>query len=231
MPVGNASVGLPPTSSGTPAAADTVGLERRSCVIVNPRNVAILVFDDVEVLDFAGPHEVFSVAGDLVRPSPFYVYEVGLGGFPIIARGRLVVKPRYSIADCPDPDILVIPGGMGVRPLLKDERLVEWIAERASKAELTLSVCTGALFLAKAGLLAGLGATTHHGAFEHLAILSPSTRIEKEERYVEGSGRIVTSGGISAGIDMSLHVVERLLGPAARRTVEEEMEYGNWRDA
>jgi transcriptional regulator GlxA family with amidase domain len=200
-------------------------------MIVKPRNVAILLFDDVEVLDFAGPHEVFSVAGDLIRPAPFYVYEVSPSGFPVIARGRLVATPRYSIGDCPDPDILVIPGGMGVRPLLKDERLVAWIAGQASRAELVLSVCTGALLLAKAGLLAGLRATTHHGAFEHLALLSPGTSIAKEERYVEGSDKIITSGGVSAGIDMSLHVVEKLLGAQGRRTVEEEMEYGNWRGA
>ena len=200
-------------------------------MIVNPRNVAILVFDNVEVLDFAGPHEVFSVAGDLVRPTPFYVYEVGLGGSPVIARGRLVATPRYSIGDCPDPDILIIPGGMGVRPLLKHGALIAWITERATKAELVLSVCTGALLLAKAGLLAGLRATTHHGAFDHLALLSPTTSIVIDERFVEGSRKIITSAGVSAGIDMSLHVVERLLGAPALATVEEEMECGKWRKA
>jgi transcriptional regulator GlxA family with amidase domain len=195
-------------------------------MIVNPRNVAILVFDDVEVLDFAGPHEVFSVAGDMIRPSPFYVYEVGITGAPVLARGRLLATPRYSIDACPDPDIVIIPGGMGVRPLLKDEALVDWIVEKADKAELVLSVCTGALLLAKAGLLDGLRATTHHGAFDHLALLSPGMEIVKGERFVEGSGKIVTSGGISAGIDMSLHIVEKLLGKEARATVSEEMEYG-----
>jgi transcriptional regulator GlxA family with amidase domain len=200
-------------------------------VIISPRNVAILVFDDVEVLDFAGPHEVFTVAGDMIRPPPFYVYEVGITGAPILARGRLLATPRYSIDTCPDPDIVIIPGGMGVRPLLKDERLVAWIADKAAKAELLLSVCTGALLLAKAGLLVGLRATTHHGAFEHLALLSPTTEVAKGERFVEGSERIVTSGGISAGIDMSLYVVEKLLGEKARATVAEEMEYGDWRKA
>jgi transcriptional regulator GlxA family with amidase domain len=200
-------------------------------MIVNPRNVAILVFDDVEVLDFAGPHEVFSVAGDLIRPAPFYVYEVGLSGAPVLARGRMVVTPRYALGDCPDPDILIIPGGMGVRPQIKNERLIDWISEKAVEAELLLSVCTGALLLAKAGLLAGLRATTHHGAFEHLALLSPTTKIVKDERYVESSDRIVTSGGISAGIDMSLRIVEKLLGSEARATVQEEMEYGEWRRA
>ncbi len=191
-----------------------------------PRNVAILVFDDVEVLDFAGPHEVFAVAGDLIRPPPFYVYEVGLTPGPVIARGRLLAAPRYTIDDCPDPDILIIPGGMGTRPLLKDRKLIEWIADRAEKVELLLSVCTGALLLAKAGLLAGKRATTHHGAFEQLSQISPSTEIALGERFVESSKRIITSGGISAGIDMSLAVVERLLGDKAKATVVEEMEYG-----
>ncbi len=198
-------------------------------MIVNPRNVAILVFDDVELLDFAGPHEVFTAAGDMIRPSPFYVYEVSKTGAPILAHGRLLAAPRYSIDSCPDPDILVVPGGMGSRPLIKDERLIAWIAERAAKVELLLSVCTGALLLAKAGLLEGLAATTHHGAFEHLAALSPSTRIVAEERFVESSERIITSGGISAGIDMSLYVVGKLLGEKARATVAEEMEYGDWK--
>lgn len=198
-------------------------------MIVNPRNVAILIFDDVEVLDFAGPHEVFAVAGDMIHPPPFYVYEVSRTGAPIIARGRLIATARYSIETCPDPDILIIPGGMGVRPLLKDERLVAWIAEKGKRAELLLSVCTGALLLAKAGLLAALPATTHHGAFDHLALLSPGTRIDEGARFVEGSERIYTSGGISAGIDLSLHIVEKLLGEKARHTVMEEMEYGDWR--
>lgn len=198
-------------------------------MIVSPRNVAILVFDDVEVLDFAGPHEVFSVAGELVRPSPFYVYEIGLSGAPVIARGRLVATPRYSISDCPDPDILVIPGGTGVRPLLKDKALRDWIAAQAECCELLFSVCTGALLLAAAGLLAGLRATTHHGAFDHLAALSPTTKVVEGERFVAASDRIMTSGGVSAGIDLSLDVVERFAGAEARQVVEEEMEYGSWK--
>jgi len=194
--------------------------------IVNPRNVAILIFDDVEVLDFAGPHEVFSVAGDMIRPQPFYTYEVGLAAGPVIARGRLLATPRYTIDTCPDPDILIVPGGMGVRSLLKDQRLIAWIAERSTRVELLLTVCTGALLAAKAGLLAGKRATTHHGAFEHLSQISPTTEIVLDARFVESSKSIITSGGISAGIEMSLFVVEKLLGEKARATVVEEMEYG-----
>ncbi len=118
-----------------------------------PRTVAILVFDEVEVLDFAGPYEVFNVASELKKPSPFFVLALGVSPGPVLARGRLPVTPRYTIADCPRPDILVIPGGSGTRPLLGHEALLRWIAESAANAELCLSVCTGALLLAAAGLL------------------------------------------------------------------------------
>jgi transcriptional regulator GlxA family with amidase domain len=190
--------------------------------------VAILVFDDVEVLDFAGPFEVFNVASELMRPSPFCVFAVGISSQPILARGKLVVTPRYSIGECPRPDILVVPGGQGTRPLLKHEGLLRWIAERAAEAELCLSVCTGALLLAGAGLLKDRSATTHHGAWELLGALSPTTELLRDRRYVDTSARIITSGGISAGIDMSLHVIERLLGSNTRTMVEEEMEYGRF---
>ncbi|HET7839542.1 MAG TPA: DJ-1/PfpI family protein [Rectinemataceae bacterium] len=193
-----------------------------------PRTVAILVFDEVEILDFAGPYEVFSVASELLRPSPFFVFAVGLTTQPALGRGRLMVTPRYSIADCPRPDILVIPGGQGTRPLLRHEALLAWIAGCAEGAELCLSVCTGALLLGAAGLLKDRAATTHHGAFETLAALSPSTELRRDRRFVEATPKIITSGGISAGIDMSLHVVERLLGAQSRAMVEEEMEYGRF---
>jgi transcriptional regulator GlxA family with amidase domain len=190
-----------------------------------PRNVAILVFDDVEVLDFAGPYEVFNVAGQSSPPA-FYVYAVGVNHEPVLARGRLLITPRYSIGDCPQPDVLVVPGGFGTRPLLKHGGLLAWIAGQAGKAEWILSVCTGALLLAKAGLLQGRRATTHHGAYDHLLKLSPTTAIEKGSRYVQSSSSIITAGGISAGIDASLFLVEKLAGPGAHAEVLEEMEYG-----
>ncbi len=190
-----------------------------------PRNVAILVFDDVEVLDFAGPYEVFNVAGEVQKPPPFYVYAVGISDRPALARGKFTVNPRYTIRDCPQADILLIPGGYGTRPLLKHEGLIAWIQDQAGKVEWLLSVCTGALLLAKAGLLAGCPATTHHGAFDHLQRLSPTTRIVRDQRFVEASPRIMTAGGISAGIDLALYMVEKLAGPEAHAAVLEEMEY------
>jgi transcriptional regulator GlxA family with amidase domain len=189
------------------------------------RNVAILVFDDVEILDFAGPYEVFNVASDTTRPPAFYVYNVGITHMPVLARGRFTVLPRYSMEDCPQPDILVIPGGFGIRPLLKHDLLIEWIQKQATKVEWLLSVCTGALLLAKAGVLKNCPATTHHTAFDQLKELSPTTEVITGQRFVQASTRIMTSGGISAGIDVSLHIVERLIGTESLNSVVSEMEY------
>jgi len=196
-----------------------------SSTMNNPRNVAILVFDDVEVLDFAGPYEVFNVASQASSPPPFYVYAVGINDQPVQARGRFVVTPRYSIESCPQPDVLVVPGGFGTRPLLKHERLISWMEEQSGKVEWLLSVCTGALLLAKAGLLKNCPATTHHTAFDHLMHLSPTTTVVKDQRYVQSSAKILTSGGISAGIDLALHMVEKLAGSGVHAAVVEEMEY------
>ena len=187
----------------------------------------MLVFDDVEVLDFAGPYEVFNVASESGSPPPFYVYAVGIGGQPVQARGRFIVSPRYSMENCPQADLLIMPGGFGTRPLLKHERLISWIAEQAERVELLLSVCTGALLLAKAGLLKNAPATTHHTAFDQLKQLSPTTSIVKDQRFVKSSAKVYTSGGISAGIDLALHMVEKLAGPDVHAAVVEEMEY-NW---
>lgn len=194
--------------------------------MTNPRTVAILVFDDIEILDFAGPHEVFNLAGEVTTPPAFTVFNVGLTPNPVIARGKLVVAPRYSIDTCPQPEVLVIPGGFGTRALIRHGRLISWIADQAAKVEVLLSVCTGALLLAKAGLLAGHPATTHHESLDHLKQLSPTTEVVSDKRFVQSTTSIVTSGGISAGIDASLHVVERLAGIQTRDTVIEHMEYG-----
>jgi transcriptional regulator GlxA family with amidase domain len=191
----------------------------------NPRTVAILVFDDVEVLDFAGPFEVFNDANGAVSPAPFYVYTIGITEKPVIAKGKLMVAPQYAFDRSPQADILIIPGGYGTRPLLKNEQLISWIQVQAEKVEWLLSVCTGALLLAKAGILKECEATTHHSAFDHLKVLSPTTRIVEDKRFVKSSSNVYTSGGISAGIDLSLHLVEKLIGKEVHDAVVEEMEY------
>lgn len=189
-----------------------------------PRNVAILIFDDVEVLDFCGPFEVFSVTGRKENQQPFNVYTVAENDGPILARNGLSVNPAYTIDSCPEPEILIVPGGYGTRPLLDNAGLLEWIGRQAGQVELLLSVCTGALLLAKAGLLDGLEATTHHGSFDLLAEIAPGTTVCQDQRVVD-NGRVVTSGGISAGIDMAFHVVSRLLGEQVALETAGYMEY------
>jgi len=191
------------------------------------RNVAIVIFDDVEVLDFAGPFEVFNVASEKLRVDdfpPFYAYTVGLTGEMVAARGGLRVQPHFSLATCPKPDLLLIPGGYGARRLVKNDLFLAWVQEQAAHNERTLSVCTGALVLAQAGLLANLPATTHHSAFDMLAALSPTTTVITDQRFVD-AGRIMTSGGVSAGIDLALALVEMLLGEEAVATVRKDMEW------
>lgn len=189
------------------------------------KTVAILMFDDVEVLDFAGPFEVFSVTSELNGiDRPFAVLTVAEHPGAVSARNGLSVNPDCTISDCPPPDILIVPGGIGTRKLIDNSTVINWIENCAPTAELVLSVCTGALLLAKAGLLEGLQATTHHKALELLRELAPHTTIIENQRFVD-NGKIITSGGIAAGIDMSLHVVSKLLGAAQAEKTAEHMEY------
>ena len=190
----------------------------------SPRQVQVLIFDDVEVLDFAGPFEVFSVTGLRSGPAPFHVRTVGSSKAAISARGGLQIQPSLSIDDASHCDVLILPGGFGTRREMHNAKLLEWIRRKAESAEVILSVCTGALLLARAGLLTDLDATTHHGAFDELAQASPSTNVLRGRRIVD-NGRILTSAGISAGIDASLYVVSRLLGHAVASETAEYMEY------
>ncbi|HVX60194.1 MAG TPA: DJ-1/PfpI family protein [Pirellulales bacterium] len=189
-----------------------------------PKNLAILIFPEVEVLDFCGPFEVFSVASRLTDPAAFQVFTVAERAGPVIARNGLSVNPHFQLDDCPAPDIVLVPGGQGTRTEMHNERLIKWIKGRAATAELMLSVCTGALLLARAGLLEGLEATTHHGAIELLREVAPNTTVRSNCRYVD-NGRVVCSAGIAAGIDMSLHITARLAGAEIAAKTAEQMEY------
>ena len=193
------------------------------------KNVAILIFDEVEVLDFCGPFEVFGVTGYKDGTEPFNVYTVAEGPGPVIARSGLSINPAYTITDCPRPNILVVPGGLGTRKEMDNPVLREWIEDHAKEAELTLSICTGALLLAKAAVLEGLSATTHHDGMELLKQVAPNATIEEEKRFVDND-RIVLSAGISAGIDASLHVVAKLLGTEQALKTARYMEY-EWEPA
>lgn len=193
------------------------------------RTVAILLFDDVEVLDFAGPFEVFGVTGKRENATPFEVVTVAERAGPIRARNGLTVTPRYSFDDCPRPDILVVPGGYGTRREMHNERAIDWIRAQIPTAEVIFSVCTGALLLARAGLLDGLEVTTHHGALELLAKTAPDSIVRSDRRFID-NGSVVTSAGVAAGMDASLHVVARLLGTDQARETADYIEY-DWRPA
>jgi transcriptional regulator GlxA family with amidase domain len=192
-----------------------------------PRNVAILIFDDVEVLDFCGPLEVFSITGRQESLSFFNVYTVAEKSNPIQTRNQLSVIPQYTVHNCPQPDILLVPGGQGTRKEMHNPILIDWIKGCSQKAELVLSVCTGALLLAKADLIEDLSATTHRNAIELLKEVAPNTKIESNKRFVD-NGKIILSAGISTGIDMSLYVVAKLLGEEQALKTAQYMEY-DWK--
>lgn len=190
----------------------------------HPRRLAILIFDDVELLDFAGPFEVFNVTGRDADPPPFQVRLVAASPEGVLTRGKVRVIPHQTLDECDRADLLLIPGGYGTRRLLRETALHDWIRTRADQAELVMSVCTGSLLLAKCGLLDGLEATTHHSACDLLKLTAPNTNVRKGVRFVD-NGRIITSAGIAAGIDMSLHVVARLLGDRTASETASYMEY------
>jgi transcriptional regulator GlxA family with amidase domain len=180
--------------------------------------VGILVFDEVEVLDFAGPFEVFSrtrlTPGVESRRSeesaPFNVFTVAPRPGFVIATGGLRIVPHCDFATAPPIDVLVVPGGFGTRPLLQDEEVLDWLRRTAAAAQRVTSVCTGALLLARAGLLAGRRATTHWSSLDRLAGLDATITVDGGQRVVDDG--VVTSAGVSAGIDMALAVVAACCG-------------------
>lgn len=197
------------------------------------RNVAIYVYDEVEVLDFAGPFEVFATASRVFRraqpdaEAPFQVFTVGASRSLVSARGGLVVEPRYSFVNHPAIHVLLVPGGV-VTAEIDRPRVIAWVAARSATAELTASVCTGAFLLARAGLLKGKSATTHWEDAADLRKMAPATRVVAGVRWVE-EGSVLTSAGISAGLDMSLHIVARLAGHDLAMRTARQMDY-DWRD-
>jgi transcriptional regulator GlxA family with amidase domain len=193
------------------------------------RRVGILVFDGVEVLDFCGPFEVFSVVRlDEERrredPSPFEVILVAERQAVVTATGGLKVTPDVSLASCPPLDVLVVPGGWGTRREIGNPVLREWIAERGRRVETLTSVCTGAMLLGHTGLLDGRHATTHWRSLDWMSESFPRVTVERDLHVVE-DGNVLTSAGISAGIDMALHVVARYHGDAIARATARHMEY------
>jgi transcriptional regulator GlxA family with amidase domain len=190
--------------------------------------VGILIFDDVEVLDFCGPFEVFSVARPPQQSDDKYklfnVITLAEEQRIITCRGGLLVQPHATIAQHPPLDILVIPGGQGTRRERLNPRLLDWISQQDQHTQLTASVCTGAFLLAENGLLDRHYATTHWASIAWMSETYPAVNVLADARVVD-EGRIITSAGISAGIDMSLYVVERLFGAETAQWTARRMEY------
>ena len=189
---------------------------------MKPFVVGIVLFDEIEVLDFCGPFEVFSVTR-VQDDTVFKVVTISEKS-PITTRGGMSVNAHFTLDAAPQLDILLVPGGQGTRKEMHNTALVRWIAERAEDAEIVASVCSGALLLAKGGLLDGLKATTHHLALDLLRETAPETELCPGERFTD-NGKVLTSAGISAGIDMSLHIVGRLFGPETAANTASHMEY------
>lgn len=204
------SCGMKLVEKGSGAARPMPAAERRK--------VAILVFDGVQIIDYTGPWEVFGQAG-------FDVYTVALKADPIRTNMGMKVIPNYTVENNPKPDILVVPGG-GVLNTQKDPKALKWVQETADKAEVVLSVCNGAYILAKAGLLNGLTATTTAPLIDGLSAAAPNIKVVYDKRFVD-NGKIITTGGLSSGIDGSLHVVSRLLGRGRAQAIALGIEY-NW---
>jgi len=198
---------------------------------VDQWNAGILIFEGVEILDFAGPFEVFSrtrlVPGAASRRSeesaPFNVFTVAKSRAPIQTTGNLEVVPHHGFADAPRIDLLLVPGGWGTRPLLDDRETLEWIRGAAATARRTTSVCTGSLLLAKIGLLAGRRATTHWAALDLLESLDAGVKVERALRVVDDG--IISSAGVASGIDMAFYVVETLFGKAVADETAHYIEY------
>jgi transcriptional regulator GlxA family with amidase domain len=194
-------------------------------------NVGILIFDGVEVLDFAGPFEVFSrtrLAPGLEsrrseETAPFNVFTVARSHTPVTATGDLVITPRHAFDDAPSIDLLVVPGGYGTRALLEDSRTLDWIRRAAASARKVTSVCTGSLLLARAGLLTGRTATTHWGALDLLASLDGGVTVDRDRRVVDDG--IISSAGVASGIDMAFYVVETLFGREVADETAHHIEY------
>jgi len=193
------------------------------------KRTGILIFPEVEVLDFAGPFEVFSVtrlneARRREEPSPFEIILVAEHDGTVTATGGLRVVPHCTMENCPALDILVVPGGWGTRTEIHNDRLVGWIADRGQRVETLASVCTGSMLLGQAGLLEGRRATTHWRALDWMRQSFPDVTVDDKLHVVE-DGNVMTSAGISAGIDLALRLVARLYGESVARNTARHMEY------
>ena len=190
------------------------------------RKIGILLFNEVEVMDFAGPFEVFSITENEVgKEKAFEVHTIARKKELIIARNGLKIQPDYDFHDAPQFDILIIPGGYGAEEIeIHNQETIDWIKSSFTRVQMMASVCTGAFLLAKAGLLDGRQATTHWMDLDRLEEHYPQVRVIRDVKFVDAFP-IITSGGISAGINMSFYIVKKLLGLKVAKITAKRMEY------
>lgn len=198
----------------------------------SPRTVGILIFPEVEILDFCGPFEVFATAalpGANGQPETKLFEVMTVAQYPevVSCRGGLLVQPNTTLDNHPPLDLIVIPGGYGTVQQQENPVVLDWIARQHQSGALTTSVCTGSFLLGAAGLLDGLRATTHWSAIDELRGANANTTVLADARVID-EDRIITSAGVSAGIDMALHVVRRLHGDEVARATARDMEYEGW---
>jgi transcriptional regulator GlxA family with amidase domain len=186
--------------------------------------IGILLFDGTEELDAVGPWEVLSYWTLNFPEDDWAVTTFSRGGSPIRCAKGLAITPVHSYASLPALDVLLYPGGQGTRPHLRDNAQLEWVRRQRETVPLLTSVCTGSLVYAGAGLLAGRPATTHWGALDELRALDASIEVREQDRYVD-DGDIITSSGVSAGIDMALYLIVRLVGAERARQVKRGIQY------
>ncbi|MGI9184601.1 MAG: DJ-1/PfpI family protein [Solirubrobacteraceae bacterium] len=189
-----------------------------------PKQIGILLFDDVEELDAVGPWEVLAYWTSHHPEDGYATCCLSRDGRSVTAAKGLVLGAHHSIAQAPALELLVHPGGAGTRPLLHDQGHLSWVRKQRAAVPLMTSVCTGALVYAAAGLLRARPATTHWAALDELRALDPSVRVREHERWVD-DGDLITAAGVSAGIDMALHLVARLASPDRARQVRRAIQY------
>jgi transcriptional regulator GlxA family with amidase domain len=188
------------------------------------RRLGIVLFDNVEELDAVGPWEVLAYWALNYRDDDVEISSLSPQGGEVTAAKGLRMVAQYSFADAPTYDVLVHPGGQGTRPQMRDDQHLEWVQKQRASVPLMTSVCTGSLVYAAAGLLRNRPATTHWASLDLLAETDPTIDVRREARYVD-DGDIVTSAGVSAGIDMALHLVRRLAGEQRARDVRRGIQY------
>ena len=196
---------------------------------MNRKKLGIVIFEEVEVLDFCGPFEVFSVTRineerRREESSPFEQFLISQTSETVKTTGGMKVIPDVTFDSCPNLDILVVPGGLGALVEMRNDAMLTFVRSRASKAETLASVCTGSFILGQAGLLEGLSATTHWYFLQMMREFFPKVTVDSKSHVVK-AGSVLTSAGISAGIDMALHLVADHYGERVARATARHMEY------